>query len=206
VSKLTLSFKGNILRVIPVLEGDMLIGHDPSCTIHIDSLALEAQHARLHTSGPTSTIADLNTDAGTFVNQQKIAEHELQDGDVIRVGKHTLTFAFEEAAFAPVPHEPEPTAPTPPEPTPSQRQGWLQILTGANLGKTLNLNKPLTNLGKPGVATAVIARRNDGYFISHLEGKVAPRVGDESIADKTWKLEDGDIIQIGNIKMQFYLE
>lgn len=206
MSKLTLSFKGNILRVIPVLEGDMVIGHDPSCAIHIDSLALEAQHARLHTSGSTSTLVDLGTDAGTFVNEQKTTEHELQDGDVIQVGKHTLKFAFEEPTFASLPQEPEPAAPQPLESAVSQRQGWLQILTGANLGKTLNLSKPLTNLGKPGVATAVIARRNDGYFISHLEGKVAPRVGDESIADKTWKLEDGDIIQIGNVKMQFYLD
>ncbi len=206
MSKLTLSFKGNVLRVIPVLEGDMLIGHDPSCTIHIDSLALEGQHARVHTSGSTSTIVDLDTDAGTLVNHQKVTEHELQDGDVIQVGKHTIKFTFEEPAFASPAHELESPPPQPLESAEPQRQGWLQILTGANLGKTLNLNRPLTNLGKPGVATAVIARRNDGYFISHLEGKVPPLVGNESIADKTWKLEDGDIIQIGNIKMQFYLE
>jgi len=203
VSKLTLSFKGNVLRVFPVLEGEMYIGHDPSCTIHIDSLALQPRHAKVFTSGATTSISDLDTPEGTFVNGQKITEHELKDGELIQVGKHTLKFAFEESALPAAAREPDLP---PPEPSAPQRQGWLQILTGTNLGKTLSLSKPLTNLGKPGVATAVIARRNDGYFISHLEGKVPPQVGDESIADKTRKLEDGDIIQIGNVKMQFYLE
>ena len=86
------------------------------------------------------------------------------------------------------------------------RHGFLQIMSGANLGKTMSLNRAMTNLGKPGVATAVIAKRNEGYYLSHLEGKKSPLVGDISIGDKTEKLHDGDIITIGNIKMQFYLE
>ncbi len=53
---------------------------------------------------------------------------------------------------------------------------------------------------------AVIAHRNDGYFLSHLEGEASPKVGDTSIGDKAWQLNEGDVIQIGNIKMQFYLQ
>ena len=90
--------------------------------------------------------------------------------------------------------------------TQASKQGWLQILNGQNLGKTLSLNRSMTNLGKPGVATAVITKRGDGYFISHLEGKFPPTVGNESIGDRSIKLKDGDTIKIGNIKMQFYLE
>ena len=82
----------------------------------------------------------------------------------------------------------------------------MQILTGQNLGKTMSLKRTLTNLGKPGVATAVITRRHDGYFISHLEGKMTPMVGNQPIGDQSVKLNDGDTITIGNIKMQFYLE
>ncbi|MEJ2143125.1 MAG: FHA domain-containing protein [Gammaproteobacteria bacterium] len=216
MSKLTLSFKDRVLKVYPVLKGSMLIGSDPSCTIHIDSLALQAQHARIDTEDQTSTIVDLGSPDGTFVNQNKITEHTLKDGDLIRVGKHTLTYKYEQVEDMPsaAPPPPQPKVEEQPvieteEPTTSEmetRAGFLQIMSGANLGKTMSLNRAMTNLGKPGVATAIIAKRNEGYFISHLEGKQAPLVGNTPIGDKTEKLNDGDIIQIGNIKMQFYLE
>src|SRR5262252_8635672 len=40
-----------------------------------------------------------------------------------------------------------------------QKSAALQLLSGANAGKELDLTKPLTTLGKPGVQVAVITRR-----------------------------------------------
>lgn len=218
MSKLTLSFKGNILRIYPVLRGSMLIGSDPACTIHIDSLALAPQHARIDTQANTSVLVDLDTESGTYVNNKRIEKHMLADGDIIRIGKHLLNFKYEpnpdvssdstqqleindEALRAAI----EEPAPEPAVPE-GNRRGWLQIISGQNLGKTLSLNRAMTNLGKPGVATAIITRRNDGYFLSHLEGKKTPLVGDTRIGDRSVKLNDGDVIQIGNIRMQFFLD
>lgn len=219
MSKLTLSFKGRVLRVFPLQQGATYIGSDPACAIHIDSLAIEPKHARIEVHGQDAILFDLNTAEGTFVNQEKITEHKLTDNDQIRVGKHNLQYTFEEVSqldanesstsinIHPVletlaAQEPEPAG----EVDSNNKQGWLQILNGQNLGKTLSLNRSMTNLGKPGVATAVITRRQDGYFISHLEGKKTPMVGNNVIGEHSVKLEDGDTITIGNIKMQFYLE
>ncbi|HTQ78197.1 MAG TPA: FHA domain-containing protein, partial [Burkholderiales bacterium] len=41
--------------------------------------------------------------------------------------------------------------------------GAIQLLSGANAGKELELAKPLTTLGKPGVQVAVVTRRPQGY-------------------------------------------
>jgi hypothetical protein len=41
-------------------------------------------------------IADAGSKTGTFVNDQKITRHHLQDGDVIRVGKSTLVYHDQE--------------------------------------------------------------------------------------------------------------
>lgn len=218
MSKLTLSFKGKVLKVFPILRGQMLIGQDPECHIHIDSLALAPKHARVDTKDQNSILVDMGSEQGTFVNQEKIDKHLLKDGDLIRVGKHTLQYVYEEvedmlnvdevhlsSVNIPQPEADEEEAE--PFSTSSQQQnGWLQILNGQNLGRTLSLNRSMTNLGKPGVATAVITRRNDGYFLSHLEGKHPPKVDDQPIGDGSFKLDDGSTIQIGNIKMQFYLE
>ncbi|MDH5570309.1 MAG: FHA domain-containing protein [Gammaproteobacteria bacterium] len=220
MSKLTLSFKGKILKVYPIFRGQMLIGQDPSCPIHIDSLAIAPQHARIDTQDQTSILVDLGSEQGTFVNNQPIKKHLLEDGNIIRVGKHTLQYIFEEVSDLRNIEESELSSSNIAQPvqkvvakteepapdTHKQLNGWLQILNGQNLGRTLSLSRSMTNLGKPGVATAVITRRNDGYFLSHLEGNMPPIVNDKPIGDSSFKLSDGNTIQIGNIKMQFYME
>jgi pSer/pThr/pTyr-binding forkhead associated (FHA) protein len=217
VSKLTLSFKGKSLKIYPVPQGSLTIGSDPSCDIVIDSLAVAAQHARVDTHGNASNLVAVDEKEGTFIHQQQIREHKLQDGDLIRIGKHNLTFTYEEVnnlaadesttsldihgmdeAFQQATESTAAAAHT-------HKAGWLQILSGQNLGKTLSLTQAITNLGKPGLATAVITRRNEGYFISQLEGKAPLLVGTETLGDRTLKLNDGDVIQFGNIRMQFYL-
>lgn len=227
MSKLTLSFKGTVLRVFPVLKGSMLVGNDPKCKLHIDSLAIQPQHARIDTQGDTSVLVDLDTQAGTFINNVRINKQMLKDGDVIRVGKHLLTYQYEsvpeltEALDLELDIEPmelvsktssETTTPEQNTATPTvnapegKRLAWLQIMNGQNLGKTISLNRAMTNLGKPGVATAVITRRNDGYFLSHLEGDKPPMVNNKPIGTHSYKFIDGDTVQIGNIKMQFFLD
>lgn len=191
----------------------MVLGSDLSCTVHIDSLAIQPQHAQIDTVKNESVIRDLATEDGTFIGANKIESmHPLKDGDVIRVGKHTLAYSYSENITseddavieeASTPEEPE--APIQIEPQ-DKSQGWLQIMNGSNLGKTMSLNKSMTNLGKPGISTAVITKRTDGYFISQLEGKHPLLVKNQELGEKSLQLIDGDTIQIGNIKMQFYLE
>lgn len=189
-----------------------MLGSDPSCTIHIDSLALQPQHAQIDTVENDSVIRDLGTEEGTFIGETKVEGMQpLKDGDVIRVGKHTLSYAFSEnitneadAVVAENSVEVE-EAPVQME-AQEKTQGWLQIMNGANLGKTMSLNKSMTNLGKPGVSTAVITKRPDGYFISQLEGEHPLLIKNEKLGSSSQQLIDGDTIQIGNIKMQFYLE
>ena len=189
-----------------------MLGSDPSCTIFIDSLAIQPQHAQIDTVNNESVIRDLNTEDGTFIGQTKLESlHPLKDGEIIRIGKHTLTYEFSEdinntgeteAVVEEIIKEEAPIQMHAQEKT----QGWLQIMNGSNLGKTMSLTKAMTNLGKPGISTAVITKRADGYFISQLEGNHPLLIKDKKLGDKSLQLTDGDTIQIGNIKMQFYLE
>ena len=180
MSKLTLSFKGRILKVFPVLKGSMLIGSDPSCTIHIDSLALQPQHARIDTVDQTSKLIDLGSEEGIYVNQQRISEHTLKNDDLIRAGKHTLIYSYEDVPdMEDVPATPVEVSETPEEDSSltmemELRSGFLQIMSGANMGKTMSLNRAMTNLGKPGVATAVIAQHN---FVSPHHSAVGAKPG-----------------------------
>ncbi|KAI5914453.1 FHA domain-containing protein [Thauera sp. 2A1] len=85
-----------------------------------------------------------------------------------------------------------------------ERIGMLQVLSGANAGRELELVKSLTTLGKPGRQVAVITRRAQGYFITHVEGAVFPTVNGRALDAQAHPLDDHDIIDIAGVKMEFF--
>ena len=82
----------------------------------------------------------------------------------------------------------------------------LQLLTGPNAGKEIELVKNLTTLGKPGVQVAVITRRPQGYFITHVEGAIFPVLNGKAIDAQARQLNDHDVIELAGVKMEFFLK
>ncbi|MBI3479171.1 MAG: FHA domain-containing protein [Nitrosomonadales bacterium] len=82
----------------------------------------------------------------------------------------------------------------------------VQILTGPNAGKELELVKNLTTLGKPGVQVAVLTRRPQGFFITHVEGDNFPLVNGQVITNQAHQLTDHDVIELAGVKMEFYFK
>ena len=72
--------------------------------------------------------------------------------------------------------------------------------------KEIPLSKPLTTLGKPGVQVAVLTRRPQGYFITHVEGASRPTVNGQQIGPAPHALKDHDVIELAGIKMEFFLK
>jgi pSer/pThr/pTyr-binding forkhead associated (FHA) protein len=93
-----------------------------------------------------------------------------------------------------------------PAPRPAQLLGAIQILSGSNAGKALELVKPLTTLGKPGVQVAVLTRRPQGYYITHVEGANQPSVNGHSIGSAPHALKDHDVIELAGVKMEFFVK
>ncbi|MEI7432457.1 MAG: hypothetical protein WCL27_18570, partial [Betaproteobacteria bacterium] len=89
---------------------------------------------------------------------------------------------------------------------PAAALGVIQLLNGANAGRELELTKTLTTLGKPGVQVAVIAKRPQGYFITHVEGAQFPVINGQTIDAQAKQLKDHDVIEIAGIKMEFFLK
>ena len=98
------------------------------------------------------------------------------------------------------------TVPPAPAAKPAQPLGAIQLLSGANAGKELELTKPLTTLGKPGVQVAVLTRRPQGYFITHVEGANRPQVNGQQIGPAPHALKDHDVVEIAGVKMEFFLK
>jgi pSer/pThr/pTyr-binding forkhead associated (FHA) protein len=80
----------------------------------------------------------------------------------------------------------------------------IQILSGANAGKEMELTKALTTLGKPGVQVAVITKRPQGYFITHVEGANFPILNGKLLDAQAHPLGDHDIVELAGVKMEFF--
>lgn len=196
MAKLTLSFKERKLKVFSLTEGETLIGRDPRCAIHIDSLAIEPHHARISPAGDGFSIEACDDNAVVRVNGEPLAEATLlNDGDEIRIGKHSLDFSEEmDATLVDINVARAP------------RVGWVQIQNGSHLGRTIRLDKAFTRIGKPRAELAVIARRGDGYVLSHLHGERQPRVNGKTIGDQAQRLENGDRLEVGDLALQFFTD
>ena len=103
----------------------------------------------------------------------------------------------------------KPGAPAAPTGGAGMPLGRLTVLNGPIAGKELELTKALITLGKPGTQVAVISRRPQGYFLTHIEsdgdGKRYPLVNGEPIGGKAYQLKDSDMIELAGIKMEFSL-
>lgn len=109
---------------------------------------------------------------------------------------HTIPLVMPEAA----------RSPEAPVSAAVESRAIIQILNGTNAGKELELTKTLTSLGKPGVQAAVITRRPNGYFITHVQGDHYPIVNSQALDAHPRQLADHDIIELAGVKMEFYLK
>jgi hypothetical protein len=113
-----------------------------------------------------------------------------------------------EAQKPPVPPQPTASAktaqPAVPQGRASKQVAVVQVLTGANAGKELELVKNLTTLGKPGTQVAVLTRRPNGYFITHVEGQTFPLVNGKELSNQAHQLNEHDVIELAGVKMEFY--
>jgi hypothetical protein len=49
-------------------------------------------------------------------------------------------------------------------------------------------------------------RRPPGYFITHVEGNKTARVNGQAIGSETHALQEGDVIEVGQEKLEFFLK
>lgn len=90
---LTLQFKDKSLGEYEIKKGDSLsIGRRDTNDVVIEDPSVSGHHAKIDSMGERFVLIDLQSKNGSFVNEQMINSHWLQDEDVISIGGHTLVF------------------------------------------------------------------------------------------------------------------
>jgi len=233
--KLVLRFKDTVISEVGLNQEETTIGRKDMNTIHIDNLAVSSKHARILMIGKKVILEDLGSTNGTTVNNKEVSKHILQHGDVIGVGKHTLTFVCDDGG--PISKAPEQAeddmdktmiissaareemmgGQSKPAST-AMVLGTIQYLSGPLMGKSVDLKASLTSIGKGdgckivvkgllvGKQAAVITRRPTGYHITYVEGMSKPKVNGETVTSAPITLNDGDVIELSDVKMEFFIK
>lgn len=224
MAKMVLSMDGLVLKEISLTKKRLSIGRKPQNDIQIDNLAISGEHAAVVTILNDSFLEDLDSTNGTLVNGRPVKKHCLKHNDVVELGKYKLKYlndpSVEDLAteFEGVSEQQLATSlevqtgtSTDTQFTNAQVPGnvkvaSIKVLSGSNAGKVLQLSKPRTSLGKPGVQAAIISRGPQGYFISHVEGAQFPTLNGKQVLDtEAHILKDHDLIEIFGVQMEFLL-
>jgi pSer/pThr/pTyr-binding forkhead associated (FHA) protein len=189
--KLLLSTASQHLRQIVIDKPRLTIGRRPYNDIMLDDLTVSGEHAVLLTRAGASVIEDLRSRNGTLVNGEAIIQRALLNGDRIEVGIYRLQYVIEPLV---------PEGDRPPE--------WacVEALSGDEPGKVFAIDRAIVSLSNASGQVAVIARRRNGFFITHLEGATFPLVNGEPTGLIARLLKPGDLIELAGTIFRFSFE
>lgn len=230
---LVVKFKERILYKYLLKNKATTIGRDPGNRVVIDNLAVSSRHAAITADGNGFTISDLDSRNGTFVNKKPIKTCRLYNGDVITIGRHELlfeqagTYTYDETAQPFVADSPLDASA---ETAYLNTTAYKELLAGRHPHGSgsvpgfaflkggqgyLPIEKKRFEIGKNktcdlvvkgltiGDKAAIATREHDGYYLSYKSGLSKPLVNGRKI-NKSVKLESGDVIQIGPVKLKFH--
>jgi len=228
LAKLVLSLSGNVLNQYFTDKPVLCIGRDSANDIAINDALLSREHARITTVGEDHIIEDLQSSNGTLVNGAPVTRKILHHRDVIGLGSHTLRYLNTRMAsdvdlertmlIKPLAREgmagkDNPTAAA--RPAIRSAKSWqpeasVKVLAAKageySLGVTVRLDRVVTTFGTPGEQLAVITRRPQGYFLTHVEGSQPPRINRQAIGTEAHPLRHGDEIETSGYKLAFQVD
>jgi hypothetical protein len=189
--KLLLSTASQQLRQIVIDKPRLTIGRRPYNDIMLDDLTVSGEHAVLLTRAGASVIEDLRSRNGTLVNGEPVIQRALLDRDRIEIGIYRLQYVIEPLT---------PEGDRPPE--------WacVEALSGDGAGKVIAIDRPIVSLSNASGQVAVIARRRNGFFITHLEGTTFPLVNGEPTGLISCLLRADDLIELAGTIFRFSFE
>ncbi len=102
MQQLTLKVLDSTLKTLP-FKNLPLLEKDTHCHLAFENSELSGRHARIEKKENSFIIRDLRSDTGTYVNNARILEAVLQDGDVIRLGNLEMIFVEQTETTTPFP-------------------------------------------------------------------------------------------------------
>ena len=95
IARVLIAHEGQTVAERQLLPGRFIIGRTTDNDLQIDSKYVSRHHCQIISSPDGSVIEDLNSTNGIYVKHKRVRKHNLNDGDVVLVGKHELMYIDE---------------------------------------------------------------------------------------------------------------
>jgi type II secretory pathway predicted ATPase ExeA len=95
VGRILIAHEGKTTMERELKPGRVVIGRTPDNDLQIDSKFISRHHCQIITQGDSCVIEDLNSTNGIYVQFKRVRRHNLNDGDVVQVGKHEIMYLDE---------------------------------------------------------------------------------------------------------------
>jgi pSer/pThr/pTyr-binding forkhead associated (FHA) protein len=82
----------NIGQEYPLTRFPVRIGREPNAEIRLDTVTVSKKHARIINKMGDIILSDMGSTNGVFVNNFKVREWLLRNGDTIRIGNTIFLF------------------------------------------------------------------------------------------------------------------
>ncbi|MGC4029761.1 MAG: AAA family ATPase [Steroidobacteraceae bacterium] len=83
---------GRTVGELPLRPGRTVIGRTPDNDLQIDSRFVSRHHCQIVSTPNACVIEDLNSTNGIVVKSKRVRTHNLNDGDVVVIGRHELMY------------------------------------------------------------------------------------------------------------------
>lgn len=203
---LVIRYQGKQLGEVTLKLGETRIGRKPECDIVLNDAGVSGEHAVIKTVGMKSTIVDLDSTNGTFIEDERVRQRELRHGETIFIGEHALYYRDDPNLESPMLGKRPAAVPRPAvQDKTVVLTAFAQLLAvdGKNKGKHVPLVKEVVTLDNPGKNPARIYRASDGYLLQAQVGPGEPRLNNRPVPAGGQLLENGDIIEVSGTKYQF---
>ncbi len=92
LARIVVAKDGETVGELPLRIGRLVIGRTPDNDLQIDSRFVSRHHCQILTTREGSVIEDLNSTNGIVIKSKRIRHRNLNDGDVITIGRHELLY------------------------------------------------------------------------------------------------------------------
>ena len=105
VARIIVAHAGEHVEERPLRVGRLIIGRTVDNDLQVESKFISRHHCQIITTAEGSVLEDLNSTNGVYIKSKRIRKHNLNDGDVIVLGKHEIMYLDERSARGRAQHQ-----------------------------------------------------------------------------------------------------
>ena len=95
LARVIVAHDGHTVQELELHPGRLIIGRTADNDLQIESKYVSRHHCQIVTALDGSVLEDLNSTNGVYVKSKRVRRHNLNDGDVIKLGRHEIMYVDE---------------------------------------------------------------------------------------------------------------